>query len=112
MMAGRIEISQAANGEYKFNLKAGNGQVILTSELYKEKRSAIAGAESVKANAADDDRYQRKTASDGSPFFNLTATNGEVIGRSEMYSSESAMENGIASVKTNGPGAEVVDTTE
>ncbi|HRI45226.1 MAG TPA: YegP family protein [Fimbriimonadaceae bacterium] len=111
-MAGKLEISQATNGEYKFNLKAGNGQIILTSELYKEKRSAIAGAESVKANADDDGRYQRKTASDGSPFFSLTATNGQVIGRSEMYSSESAMENGIASVKANGPEAEIVDTTE
>jgi uncharacterized protein YegP (UPF0339 family) len=95
-----------------FNLKAGNGEVILTSELYRQKQSAIVGIDSVKANAGDDTRYERKTAKDGQAFFVLMATNGQIIGKSEMYSSASAMENGIQSAKKNGPVATIQDTTK
>jgi uncharacterized protein len=110
-MTGFFELSNAAGGQFKFNLKAANHQVILTSETYKAKSTAEGGIASVKKNAGSDDRYQRKTAKDGSPYFVLTATNGEVIGKSEMYSSASAMENGIASVKTNAPTAPTKDLT-
>ena len=111
-MAGTFDLKQGGNGQFMFNLKAGNGEVILTSELYKQKQSAIAGIDSVKANAGDDTRYERKTAKNGQPFFVLTATNGQTIGKSEMYSSVSAMENGIQSVKNNGPAAEIEDNTK
>lgn len=111
-MAGKFELLSAANGKFKFNLKAGNGQVILSSEIYESKAAAENGIESVKKNAGDDDRYDRKTASNGSPYFNLKAGNGQVIGSSEMYSSEAARDNGIESVKTNGPDAEVDDKTD
>ncbi len=110
-MAGYFELKSAAGGKYMFNLKAANHQVVLTSETYSAKSGAQNGIESVKKNAADDARYQRKTAKDNSPYFVLTATNGEVIGKSEMYSSAAAMENGIASVKANAPGAAVKDLT-
>lgn len=110
-MAATFDLKQGGNDQFMFNLKAGNGEVILTSELYKQKQSAIAGIDSVKANAADDTRYERKTAKNGQPFFVLTATNGQIIGKSEMYSSVSAMENGIQSVKKNGPVAEIEDST-
>lgn len=111
-MAGKFELLSAANGKFKFNLKAGNGQVILSSEIYESKAAAENGIESVKKNAGDDDRYDRKTASNGSPYFNLKAGNGQIIGSSEMYSSEAARDNGIESVKTNGPDAEVDDKTD
>ena len=88
-----------------FNLKAGNHQVILTSERYVTKESAEAGIASVKVNAPLDERYQRKAAKSNEPYFVLVASNGQTIGRSEMYSSTEAMEGGIASVKTNAPGA-------
>ena len=58
-----------------------------------------------------DERYERKTSTKSEPYFNLKAANGQVIGHSEMYSSTSAMENGIASVKKNAPTATVVDRT-
>jgi len=61
----------------------------------------------VKKHSQKDGNFERNTAKDGSPFFNLKASNGQVIGNSEMYSSESAMENGIASVKKNAPSASV-----
>lgn len=105
----KFEITKRKNGEFQFNLKAGNGQVILTSEGYVSKDSCKNGIESVKKNGAIDERYERKTATNGKPFFNLKATNGQVIGVSEMYESESARENGIASVKKNAPTADVVD---
>jgi len=61
--------------------------------------------ESVKTNAPNDARYERKESTNGQPYFVLKAANGEPLGRSETYSSKSAMENGIESVKKNAPGA-------
>jgi uncharacterized protein YegP (UPF0339 family) len=110
-MAGKFELGQAKNGQFSFSLKAGNGQTILVSEQYKDKAGAKNGIESVKKNAPDDSKYERKTSKKGEPYFVLKAANGQVIGTSEMYSSAAAMEGGIASVKQNGPGAEVVDLT-
>ncbi|HVJ04746.1 MAG TPA: YegP family protein [Candidatus Saccharimonadales bacterium] len=110
-MAAKFELKNGGSGQFMFNLKAGNGEVILTSELYKEKQNAIAGIESVKANSGEDLRYERKTAKNGQAFFVLKATNGQTIGKSEMYSSVAAMENGIESVKKNGPVARIEDTT-
>ncbi len=109
-MAAKFEIKKSANEQFMFNLKAANGEVILTSETYSQKRSAEQGIASVKANASDDSRFERKTAKDGSPYFVLKAANGEIIGKSEMYSSVAAMEKGIASVVKNTADAEIVDT--
>lgn len=111
-MAGKFEISKRSNGEFQFVLKAGNGQVILTSEGYAAKASCTAGIESVRKNSQDPKRYDRKTASNGKLYFNLTATNGQVIGTSQMYADESGRENGIASVTLNAPGATVDDQTD
>ena len=104
---GKFEIKTDKAGKFRFNLKAGNGQVILSSQGYSSKDGCENGIESVKEHSQDDGNFERNTAKDGSPFFNLKASNGQVIGNSEMYSSESAMENGIASVKKNAPGASV-----
>ncbi len=97
----KFSITTSANGEYRFNLKASNGETILTSEGYSSKAGCQNGIESVKRNSQDDSRYDRKTSSNGKAYFNLKATNGEIIGTSQMYSSESARENGISSVKSN-----------
>ena len=102
-MAGKFDLKVSPSGKFMFNLKAGNGQVILTSELYESKDAAENGIASVQKNAGDDARYERKEAKNGDPYFVLKAGNGQVIGKSEMYSGSSAMENGIESVKTNGP---------
>jgi uncharacterized protein YegP (UPF0339 family) len=110
-MAAKFEIQKASDGQFFFRLKAGNGEIILTSEQYQAKGSAQGGIESVKANAPVDARYERKTAASAQPFFVLKATNGETLGRSQMYSSAAAMEKGIESVKANAPGAPVEDLT-
>lgn len=108
-MAGTFELKKAADGRYLFNLKAGNGQVILTSQLYASRQGAIDGVDSVRRHAAEDANYDRRTAKDGAPYFVLIASNKQEIGRSEMYSGTAAMENGVASVKKNAPDASVTD---
>ncbi len=61
--------------------------------------------------AVDDSKYDRKESSNGKPYFNLKAGNGQVIGNSELYESVASRDNGIASVKSNAPSAETEDTT-
>ena len=110
-MAGKFVISKRSNGQYQFNLKAGNGQVILTSQGYADKAGCRNGIESVRRNSPDDGRYERKTSSNGKPYFVLLAGNGQVIGTSELYESTASRDNGIASVKSNAPEAALVDET-
>lgn len=107
----KFVITTRKNGEFQFNLKAGNGQVILASEGYTTKASCVNGIESVRKNAQDDSRFDRKTAANGKAYFNLKAANGQIIGSSEMYETEAARDNGIASVKTNAAVASVDDET-
>ena len=108
-MAAKFEIEKASDGQFYFRLKAGNGEIILSSEQYKAKASAQGGIDSVKANAALDASYERSTSSSAQPYFVLKATNGETLGRSQMYSSTSSMEKGIESVKANAPAAAFED---
>ncbi len=111
-MSAKFEIKPTKNGQFCFHLKAGNGEIILASETYPHIEAAKNGIESVKKNSQDDALYERKTDKQGAPFFVLKAANHEIVGKSEMYSSSSAMENGIASVKENAPGAPVVEVAE
>lgn len=108
-MAGKFELKKSKNDKFHFNLLAGNGQIILTSEMYEAKASALNGIESVKKNGGDAARYEKLTGKDGSPYFVLKATNGQVIGQSQMYSGEAARDNGIQSCITNAPGASTND---
>lgn len=110
-MASKFEIYNDKAGEFRFRLKAGNGQTILASEGYSAKSGCINGIESVKTNAPHDTRYERKQTASGKYMFNLKASNGQVIGTSESYESASARDNGIESVKTNAHNAETVDLT-
>ncbi|WPO78421.1 YegP family protein [Flavobacterium sp. KACC 22761] len=108
---GKFVIIKRTNGEFQFNLKAGNGQTILASEGYTTKAACTNGIESVKTNSQDDGRFDRKESSNGKPYFNLKASNGQIIGTSEMYESVASRENGIESVKKNAPDAETDDQT-
>lgn len=110
-MSSYFELRPAADAQFMFNLKSGNHEIVLTSESYASKQAANEGIASVKANADADDRYERKTATDKSPYFVLNAVNAQTIGRSQMYSSPSAMEAGIASVKAGAPSAATKDLT-
>lgn len=107
----KFEIKKRTDNEFMFNLKAGNGEVILTSEGYASKQGCKNGIDSVKTNAPDDDNYERKEASNEQYYFTLKAQNGEVIGKSEMYTTTSARDKGIKSVQNNAPSADTVDLT-
>ena len=110
-MAGRYEIRERMNGEFQFNLKAGNGQTILSSEGHATKDACRQAIATVRDASPQPDRYRRLTARDGSPYFTLVGDGGEVVGSSEMYSSIAAREKGIDSVQTNAPSAVIRDTT-
>jgi uncharacterized protein YegP (UPF0339 family) len=106
---GKFVITTRKNGEFQFNLKAGNGQTILASEGYSTKSACENGIESVRKNSQDDARFDKLEAKNGKPYFNLKAGNGQIIGSSEMYETVASRDNGIESVKKNAPDAEVDD---
>lgn len=110
-MAGWYELHTSSDGQFRFVLKAGNAETILTSELYVTIDSAKNGIASVQANSADASRYEKKESSDGKPYFTLKAANHQVIGSSQMYSSATARDVGIASVQANGQTPTVNDHT-
>jgi len=109
-MPGTFEIKKAKDGQFYFRLNAGNGQVILASEMYQAKASAVNGIASVKKSAPLGERYDKLTSKSGKFYFTLTAANNQVIGNSEMYESETARDSGIESVMKNAPSAEIEDT--
>ncbi len=108
---GKFVMSTRKNGESQFVLVADNGQTILSSEGYSSKAACENGVASVRKNATEDGRYEMLTASNGKLYFNLKASNGQVIGTSQMYESEETRSIGMASVKNNAPEATVDDQT-
>lgn len=120
---GKFVIKRTNTG-VKFNLKAGNGEVIATSEVYSSDAACMKGIESVRKNApvagvenqtvdgyepVKHPKFEIYNDKAGEFRFRLKATNGEIIAASEGYTSLSGCENGIASVKKNAPDAEVVE---
>ena len=111
-MSGKFELKKSSSGQFMFNLKAGNGRVVLTSELSRTKASAQDSIKAVKKFAAKGANFERKTSAKGEPFFVLKAANGEIIGTSEMYTSAASMNKGIASVQTHAQTGTLTDLTE
>ncbi|MFC7288872.1 YegP family protein [Herminiimonas glaciei] len=110
-MSGWFELDHSSNGQYRFVLKAGNAETILSSETYTSKDAAENGIESVRKNAPLNERYDKEVSTNGKPYFNLKAGNHQIIGTSQMYSSEQARDAGIAAVKVNGTTGTVKDKT-
>lgn len=108
---GEFVVSTRKNGEFQFVMKADNGQIVLSSEGYKTKANCLNGVESVKKHSQHQENFEQKTAANDKFFFNLKASNGQVIGSSQMYASESGMKNGLASVLKNAHNAKVTDET-
>lgn len=118
---GKFVVKTTASG-VKFDLKATNGQVIATSEVYESEAACMNGIESVKKNcvgAVEDQtvegfeavkhpKFELYTDKAGEFRFRLKATNGQVIAVSEGYKTKDSAENGIESVKNNAPEAEIV----
>ncbi len=110
-MAGKFELKKSSNGKFFFNLLAGNGQIVLTSEMYEAKPSALNGIESVKKNATESGRFEKLVNKSGAPYFVLKAGNSQVIGQSQAYSSDAARDAGIAAVASAANGAATSDLT-
>ena len=108
-MAAKFEIYTDKGGEFRFRLKAGNGENILASEGYKAKASCKNGIESVKKNSQDESKFEKKETSAGKFMFNLKAGNGEVVGTSQSYASADSRDNGVKCVMKDAPDAEVVE---
>ena len=108
---GQFEIFKRKNGEFQFNLKASNGEIILTSEGYMTKDSCKKGVESVRRNSADKSKFDMLESKSGKSYFNIRAANGRVIGTSEMYESMANRDNGIKAVQMTAPKAKIVDLT-
>lgn len=120
-------VIRATNTGIKFDLKAGNGEVIATSEVYESEASCQKGIQSVMKNApianvedqtaeeivaAKCPKFEIYTDKAGEYRFRLKATNGQIIAVSEGYKAKASCENGIASVRKNAEAAEVVDSRE
>ncbi len=110
-MAGTFECYRDKAKEYRFRLKAGNGETILSSEGYSSKAGCTNGIQSVIKNSLVPERFVKKQTKSGNFRFNLTASNGQVIGVSENYSSESGCDNGIKSVAKSAADARIKDQT-
>lgn len=108
-MAGKFELYQDKAGEYRFRLKAANGEIIGQSEGYSSKSAASKGIASVQANAGAEEQYEVKEGKNGKTYFNLKAKNHQVILSSQGYSSESGARAGIKSVMKNGVDGSVVE---
>ena len=120
---GKFVIRNVSSG-IKFDLKATNGQVIATSEVYESEAACRKGIESVMKNAPVAN-FEDQTAPDfekvthpkfelyqdkaGEFRFRLKARNGEIIATSEAYTTKAACENGIASVRKNAPEAPIAE---
>ena len=110
-MPGKFELKKGKSGKFSFNLKASNGQVILTSQTYNTKAAAKNGIKSVCTNCGKKANFEQKTSKKGQPYFVMLAANKQVIGKSRMYASKTSMQNGIQSVKKNATKAQVKDLT-
>jgi len=120
---GKFVIRNVASG-IKFDLKATNGQVIATSEVYTTAAACRNGIESVRKNApaanvedqtvenyevASHPKFELYEDKGGEFRFRLKATNGQIIAVGEGYTTKANCENGIASVKKNAADAEIVE---
>jgi len=106
---GTYHLTKSKNEQYHWTLKAGNGEPILSSEMYTTKGAAFGGISSCKENSADADQYVKLTSKSDQPYFVLRAKNNETIGTSEMYSSTQARDGGVDSCIAYGPTAATKD---
>lgn len=111
-MKGYYELKKNDGGKFHFTLKAGNHEVILSSQLYVGKDDAENGIDAVRDNGTHDSRFERKLSAKGEPYFSLKAANGQIIGTSEMYGSEESRDQGIRSVMNNCPSVTCKDLTD
>ena len=105
----KFETFLGKNNEHYFRLLNGEGEVLLSSEGYTKKDNLLNGIESVKKNITAPANFEMKTATNGKHFFNLKAANGQVISTSAMWDSEDLRDTWMTKMKTEVPGAQVME---
>ena len=123
---GKFEVKQVKSG-YRFNLKAGNGEIIAVSEVYTTESACLNGVESIRKNAPDaavedqtvenfesvkHPKFEVYLDKAGEYRFRLKAKNGEIIATGESYKAKAGCLNGIESIKRNAPESPVVKVEE
>ncbi len=106
-MKAVLKVSQAQE-PFSFSFVDDAGKTVVKSENYAAKKSAMNGIESVKNNCQVDGRYELKESKNGKYYFNVKASNGQIVGTSTLYASEADRESAIALLKKEGPNAELV----
>lgn len=94
-----------AKEPYSFTFVNDDGLKIVKSENYSAKRSALNGIESVKKNCTIDNRYEMKESKNGKYYFNLKASNGQIIATSHLFESETERNDAIEQLKQQAPEA-------
>ncbi|ERT12867.1 YegP family protein [Photorhabdus temperata] len=112
MAVGYYDLRRTKNKQYYFNLKASNGDVILTSEMYTTKAAANKGIRSVQANSPAEKNFEIREHKSGKHYFVLKARNYQVIGISESFDNETIAKKGIQSAVKNGSSENVRDLTK
>ena len=124
---GKFTVKETKNGGFRFNLKAGNGEVIATSETYSTESACMNGIESIRKNAVDakledqtvenfekvtNPKFEVYKDKAGEFRFRLKARNGEIIATGEGYKAKASCLNGIDSIRRNAPDSPVVKEEE
>lgn len=107
----KFVITKQLTGEYQFNLKTGNEEILLTGDGFPSKSNCRHVIETVQQHAAEEDKYDLRTSTNGKYFFTLEAANGQTIAVSKMYETEASRNNGIVFVKSLAPKAIIYDST-
>jgi len=108
-MPAEFELRKSKTNTFTYHLKLAFGQILFNSPEMPDKNGAIAGMESCRQRGADDANYERKKLSTGAHYFVLKSADGQVIGKSELYSSPKTLENGIEQAKAETPAAKFED---
>lgn len=108
-MTGKFEVYKDKAGKFRYRLKAGNGQIILTGEAYNSKDACLGGIESVKKNSQKEASFEVYEDKKGGFRFRLKASNGEIIGQGESYNARSGCMKGIESIKKNAVDSKIVE---
>ncbi|PID75999.1 MAG: hypothetical protein CSB23_00790 [Deltaproteobacteria bacterium] len=108
-MPGKFEMYKDKGGKFRFRLKAGNGQIILSSQGYKNKAGCMNGVKSTQKNAAIAERFEKTETKAGKFAFSLRAANKQIVGSSQQYKTTVSRDKGIASVMRNAPEASIVE---
>lgn len=108
-MSVQFELTRNDKGEYHFKLVNTDGRTLLRSEGYNSKSSCSNGIESVRKNAANDKHYDLKSATDGRPYFNLKAGNGQIVGTSPMFADAAACDAAMAATRAGASDAPIQD---